>query len=421
VRELQAVTALPLQLDTSDPIAMERAMRIYNGKPMINSVNGKAESMDAIFPLVQKYGGLVVCLTLDEGGIPDTAEQRLEIAKRITARAADYGIAPCDLIFDPLAMAISSDSSAGLATLDAISLIRSELGAQCSLGISNVSFGLPNRDYITAGFFTLALSRGLGAAIMNPFSLEMQKAYHSYMALTNQDASCQKYIAFAQNIVDGTVSSAPSAKAENEPTDALQSAIVHGLREESGKAACKALETADGLTVINEQIIPALDIVGQGFEKKTVFLPQLLMSAEAAKAAFDEVRKTMPAGDGAGDAIILATVKGDIHDIGKNIVKVLLENYGYRVIDLGRDVAPEVIAETAIEQDVRLVGLSALMTTTVPAMEDTIKLLREKKPDALVVVGGAVLTQEYSDMIGADRYSKTAMDTVRYAEEIFGK
>ena len=420
VREIQAVTALPLQLDTSDPVAMERAMRVYNGKPMINSVNGKAESMDAVFPLVKKYGGLVVCLTLDEDGIPDTAAGRLAIARRIVERAGEYGIGKEDLIFDPLAMAISSDSGAAMVTLDTVRLLKTELGVHTMLGVSNVSFGLPNRDFITAGFFTLAMQNGLDAAIMNPSSTEMMKAYHAYLALTGQDANCVEYIDFARNIVADTVTAAPAAGGTPGAGDGLRGAIIHGLREEAARAARQALESADGLTVINEQIVPALDVVGQGFEAKTMFLPQLLMAAEAAKAAFDEVRATMPAGDAAGPAVILATVKGDIHDIGKNIVKVLLENYGYRVIDLGRDVPPETIARAAVEQDVRLVGLSALMTTTVPAMGETIALMRQVKPDCKIAVGGAVLTQEYADMIGADQYGKTAMEMVRYAEEVFG-
>lgn len=421
VRELQAVSNLPLQLDTSDPAAMERAMRIYNGKPMLNSVNGKEESMAAIFPLVQKYGGLVVCLTLDESGIPDTAQGRLAIARRILRRAAEYGIGPEDLIFDPLAMTISSDNLAAQVTLDTVSLLKKELGVHCSLGVSNVSFGLPNREFVTASFFMLALARGLDAAILNPFSAEMQKAYRCYMALSGQDPNCQEYIGFAQNVAVQVSAAAPEKSTASQQMQGLSGAIVHGLREQAAISAREALQSEDGLRVINEQIIPALDAVGQGFEQKTIFLPQLLMSAEAAKAAFDEVRKTMPAASSEGPAVILATVKGDIHDIGKNIVKVLLENYGYRVIDLGRDVPPEKVLETALENDIRLVGLSALMTTTVPAMEQTARLLRAKKPDCRVVVGGAVLTQEYADQIGADHYAKNAMETVRYAQQVLGE
>lgn len=421
VRELQGVSGLPLQLDTSSPAAMERAMRIYNGKPMINSVNGNPESMDAIFPLVRKYGGLVVCLTLDEQGIPDTAEGRFAIAERIARRAAEYGIGIRDLIFDPLAMTISSDQNAARVTLDTIPMIRERLGACCSLGISNISFGLPNRDFITAAFFTMALTRGLDAAIMNPYSAEMRKAYFSFLALAGLDPNCREYIRYAQGVTVETAPAASPAPRGPETPDGLPGAIIRGLSEESARLAREALSTLEPLTLINEQIVPALDIVGQGFENKTVFLPQLLMSAEAAKAAFEEARKKMPVTGQVGPSVILATVKGDIHDIGKNIVKALMENYGYRVIDLGRDVPPEVIADAAVRDDVKLVGLSALMTTTVPAMADTIALLREKKPDCRIIVGGAVLTQEYADQIGADRYAKNAMESVRYAAQVFQK
>jgi len=417
VYELQSVCDLPLQLDTSNTAAMAAAMRIYNGKPMINSVNGSAESMDAIFPLVQKYGGAVVCLTLDESGIPDSAQGRFAVAQRIVHRAAEYGIGVNDLIFDPLAMTISSDNHAAQVTLDTIPLIK-KLGAKCSLGVSNISFGLPNRDFITATFFTMALMRGLDAAIMNPYASEMQKAYHSYMALAGLDENCGQYIAYAQGITTTQTSATTQAVAMAQ-ADGLQGAIIRGLTQQAAQLAAKELETLPPLEVINRQIVPALDVVGRGFEAKTVFLPQLLMSAEAAKAAFEQARHKMPATDEVGPTIILATVKGDIHDIGKNIVKALLENYGYKVIDLGRDVPPEAIVKAAVEQNVKLVGLSALMTTTVPAMEETIQLLRKEKPDCLVMVGGAVLTQEYADMIGADFYGKNAMESVRYAEQVF--
>ncbi|MEA4973034.1 MAG: homocysteine S-methyltransferase family protein [Candidatus Metalachnospira sp.] len=417
VKELQGVCDLPLQLDTSNPKAMERAMRIYNGKPMINSVNGGKTSMDAVFPLVKKYGGLVVCLTLDETGIPETAEGRFEIAERIVRHAAEYGIKPCDLIFDPLAMTVSSDNSAALVTLKTIPMIRERLGACCSLGVSNISFGLPNRDFITASFFTMALARGLDAAIMNPYSAEMMKAYHCFLALSGQDANCRKYIGFAQNVtVDSLIK--PTLQNQSDSREGLQGAIIRGLCDEASRLAYEALVTIEPLTLINEQIVPALDIVGRGFEDKTIFLPQLLMSAEAAKAAFEQAKKKMPITEEIGPAVILATVKGDIHDIGKNIVKALLENYGYHVIDLGRDVAPETIAEAAVRNNVKLVGLSALMTTTVPAMADTIELLKKEKPDCQVVVGGAVLTQDYADKIGASHYAKNAMETVRYAEKV---
>ncbi len=420
VRELQGVCGLPLQIDTSDPLAMARAMRVYNGKPMINSVNGSIKSMEAIFPLVKKYGGFVVCLTLDESGIPDTAEGRFAIAERIVERAAEYGIGAHDLIFDPLAMTVSSDRNAARVTLETVRLIRTRLSACCSLGVSNISFGLPNRDFITSAFFIMALAGGLSAAIMNPFSVEMQKAYHSYLALAGLDDNCQSYIAYAKDIAaDAATGAQTPAAARNQPDapEGLKGAIMQGLSAEAARYAKSALESTDALTLVNEQIVPALDIMGRGFEEKTVFLPQLLMSAEAAKAAFEEAKKTLPAAHGIGPKVILATVQGDIHDIGKNIVKALMENYGFHVIDLGRDVPPEVIAETAVRENVRLVGLSALMTTTVPAMAQTIRMLREKKPDTLVAVGGAVLTQNYADRIGADYFAKNAMETVRYAEK----
>ena len=420
VEELQSVISLPLQIDTTNVNAMESALRVYNGKAMINSVNGKEEVMNEIFPLAKKYGGLVVCLTLDEDGIPDSAERRIEIAEKIIKRAKDFGIDKKDLIFDPLAMAISSDSSQALVTLDAVKMLTDKLHVKTSLGVSNVSFGLPNREFITASFFTMAMQNGLSGAIMNPFSVEMMKAYYGFNALSMLDDNCAEYIDFAGSIEQNTgVLNKTDKSGIVSDENGLKGAIIKGLKEEAAVLCKKALETADGLTLINEEIVPALDVVGVGFEKKTMFLPQLLMSAEAAKAAFDEVKKTISASEANKETVILATVKGDIHDIGKNIVKVIMENYGYKVIDLGKDVPPETIANCAIENNIRLVGLSALMTTTVPAMEETIKLISKLKPDCKVVVGGAVLTQEYADMIHADKYAKNAMETVRYAEELF--
>ncbi len=422
---VQSVTDVPLQLDTGNADALAKALRIYNGKPMINSVNGKAESMAAVFPLAKKYGGLVVALTLDESGIPQTAEGRFAIAKKIMEEAEKYGIRSCDLIFDPLALTISSDPHAALTAVETIELIRNRLGGICSLGISNISFGLPHRDFITATFFTMALQKGLKAAIMNPFSVEMMKAYRSFLALNAMDDNCLEYLAFAQNVSETvqTAASGKTAGAAAGATDSgsLKDAIVHGLKEKSANIAAALLETREPMLLIHEEIIPALDEVGAGFEEKRVYLPQLLMSAEAATAAFDVIRTRIPAGDGTAPKIILATVKGDIHDIGKNIVKVLLENYSYRVVDLGKDVPPERIVETAVKENIRMVGLSALMTTTVPAMEETIRQLRAAGWDGMVAVGGAVLTQEYADMIGADVYAKNAMDTVKEANRFFGR
>lgn len=412
VFSLQSVLDLPLQIDTADTTAMSRAMRIYNGKPLVNSVNGKKESMDAIFPLVAKYGGVVIALTLDEDGIPETSEGRLKIAKNILDTAERYGISKKDIVFDPLAMAISADINAANVTLETVRRIKQELGAHTSLGVSNISFGLPNRDFINSTFFAEALVCGLDAAIMNPHSLEMMKSYKSFMALSGKDTNCEAYIAFAsEQAVVQTV--------QAEDGEPLSRAIVKGLKERAGEVAKAMLAEQPPMSIINEKIIPALDEVGRGFENKTIFLPQLLMSAEAAKAAFEAVKEGMEKQSGSGDTIVIATVKGDIHDIGKNIVKVLLDNYGFNVVDLGKDVPPELIAEEAKKRNVRLVGLSALMTTTVPAMEETIKQLRTAVPQCKVVVGGAVLTQEYADMIGADFYAKDAMETVRYAERIF--
>ncbi len=435
VTEIQSVTALPLQLDTSDPAAMEKAMRLYNGKPMINSVNGKAESMEAIFPLAAKYGGVIVALTLDENGIPETAEGRVAIADRIYNTAATYGISPKDIVVDPLALTISSDTKAALATLNSIKVIKEKYNGRTSLGVSNISFGLPNRDFINSTFFAMALNNGLSAAIMNPYSLDMMKTYHSYMALSGLDENCIDYIDFATNAVNTYTVNVPAGASANtvqgsavnntSSSDAavppLQHAIIKGLKEQSAKLADEMLNTTAPLDIINEQIIPALDVCGKGFEKGTIFLPQLLMSAEASKAAFDIIKTKMPLAktDDNSRTVIVATVKNDIHDIGKNIVRVLLENYGFDVIDLGKDVEPELVVQTAIEKHVPLVGLSALMTTTVPSMEATIKLLREKAPFVKVMVGGAVLNQEYADMIGADFYGKDAMESVRYAEKVF--
>ena len=422
VCELQAIIDLPLQIDTSDASAMEAALRRYNGKAMINSVSGKKESMDAVFPLAKKYGGVVVALTLDEKGIPQKAEERLAIAKNILAEAEKYGIDKKDIIFDPLALTVSADNSAAATTIRAVGLIKKELGAHTTLGVSNVSFGLPVRDMINGTFFALTLAQGLSAAIMNPYSAEMMKAYYTYRALVGLDENCNDYIAFAetvpQNVPSSAVTTASTSPADDCASE-LQRAVVKGLKERAAQLTAELLGTVPPLNIVQEEIIPALNTVGVGFENKTVYLPQLLMSAEAAKSAFEVIKATM-SGDTSSSKcrFIIATVKGDIHDIGKNIVKLLLENYGFAVTDLGRDVAPEVVVTEAVRLHAPLVGLSALMTTTVPAMEETIKLLRRDAPWCKVVVGGAVLTQEYADAIGADKYAKDAMETVRYAEEI---
>ncbi len=412
VRRVQSVVNLPLQIDTADADALENALRIYNGKPLINSVNGKEESMNAVFPLAKKYGGVTVCLTLDENGIPETAEGRIEIAKKIIARAESYGISKDNLIFDTLTLTVSTGSDNAKITLDALDYIRHTLGVNTVLGVSNISFGLPSRESINTAFFTMALQRGLSAGIVNPLSEDMMNAYYSYCALAGFDDNCENYI---RSIVK-------TQAAETAESISLKQAIIKGMNTQSATLAKELLKSTDALEIINSEIIPALDEVGQGFENGTVFLPQLLQSADCAKAAFDEIKFSLSSNGEKRESkgkIVLCTVKGDIHDIGKNIVKVLLENYGFDVIDLGKDVAPETVLKAVIDNGVRLVGLSALMTTTVVSMQETIELLKRELGDITVCVGGAVLNQEYADSIGADFYSKDAMGTVRFCEKFF--
>ena len=419
---LQSITSLPLQIDTSDPIALEKALRLYNGKPMINSVNGKQENMDVIFPLVKKYGGVIVGLCLDEQGIPETAQDRYEVAQKIVNTAATYGIEKKDIVLDALAMTISSNTASAKITLDTIRMITEQLHCHSILGVSNISFGLPHREIINSHFLTMAINNGLSCAIINPGNESMMRAYRASCALLNMDPQCMDYISTYADVPDEKIETIHSAKKTKQNVEeTLSSAVQHGLVEQAKILCEKEIQTKNGLDIIDQELIPALDIVGQGFEKKTIFLPQLLMSADAAKAAFEVIKQSMAdTPQKIKGRIILATVKGDIHDIGKNIVKVMLENYGYQVIDLGKDVDPEVIVDTAIKENISLVGLSALMTTTVVSMEQTIQLLHEKKPDTKVMVGGAVITQEYADAIGADYYGKDAMESVRYANSLFG-
>ncbi len=424
VYELQSVLPLPLQIDTTDPVAMEQAMRIYNGKPMINSVNGKEEIMHQIFPLVQKYGGTVVGLALDEAGIPDTAEGRLAVAKKIYDTAAQYGIKPKDIVIDALTMTMSTDNNSANITLDTVREIKAH-GGRTVLGVSNISFGLPQREVINSGFFLMAMQAGLSAGIINPNARAMIQAYDTYCVLGGFDSQCMSYIekyAVAEPTpVAQTVTSVKQAGKAVTGNLSLTDCIVKGLKEQAYKATKDELGTKDTMEIINGELVPALDIVGKGFEKGTVFLPQLLMSAEAAKAGFEAIKEYVSS-QGTNQekkaTIVIATVKGDIHDIGKNIVKVLLENYGYDVIDLGKDVPPKTVVDKVIETHAPLVGLSALMTTTVVSMEETIKKLHESAPWCKIMVGGAVLTQEYADMIGADFYGKDAMQSVYYAEEL---
>lgn len=411
VYELQSVLSVPLQLDSGDAKAMESALRLYNGKAMINSVNGKEESMAEIFPLAKKYGGVVVCLCLDENGIPSDAQGRIDIAKKIIERAEEYGIDRKNLTVDALTMTISTDNNNAVETLKAVDYIRNTMGVNTVLGVSNISFGLPNREVINTAFYTLAMSRGLSAGIINPNSQSMMNAFYSYKALAGLDESCQQYISSAVQV---------ETVATQSDID-LKQAIIKGMKEESARCAKELLQNTDSLDIINDYIIPALDIVGDGFEKNTIFLPQLLMSADSAKAAFDEIKAHIVMSGTPqvkGEKIVIATVEGDIHDIGKNIVKVLLQNYGFDVIDLGKDVKCEKVLEQVQKNEVKLVGLSALMTTTVPNMEKTIKLIHDNT-DAKVFVGGAVLTRDYASMINADWYAKDAMESVRIAQEFF--
>jgi 5-methyltetrahydrofolate--homocysteine methyltransferase len=455
VQSLQSVTDLPLQIDTSDPLAMEQALRIYNGKPLLNSVNGKQEVMDAVFPLVKKYGCTVIALTLDEGGIPDTAEGRLAIAKKIVREAEKYGIPKKDIIVDTLAMTISAVQGAAQVTLKALRMAQ-QMGLHTSLGVSNISFGLPHRERVTAAFFTMAMQAGLSAAIINPKSAAVMDAWRSFNALMCYDKNCVQYIAYYKDLpkagtpkpaapVSAASGNALSAVAGGAPLQScaaispspapkkspaaqpnqkseLYRAVAKGLQDSARIAAAESLKTTAPLDVIQNELIPALDEVGSGYESGKLFLPQLLMSADAATAAFDVIRSSLQAqgkGDTKKGTIVLATVLGDIHDIGKNIVKVLLENYGYEVIDLGRDVDPQVVVDAVKKHHAPLCGLSALMTTTVVNMEKTITRLQKECPWCKVMIGGAVLTQEYADKIHADNYSKDAMGAVRYAATIF--
>ncbi len=421
IYELQAITSLPLQIDTADIAAMEKALRLYNGKALVNSVNGKRESMHSVFPVVKKYGGVVVALTLDENGIPDDAEGRVAIAEKILRVAAEYGIDKKDIIFDTLAMTVSANNCAAAVTLDALSRISRDMGAHTSLGISNVSFGLPERDAVNSTFFALALQNGLSAAIMNPRSARMMQVYYSYRALKGLDKNCADYISAAPALClqqsTSTESCAPTG-AQSYSTE-LQASIGNGLKERAAELTEKLLQSVEPLCIVQNEIIPALDAIGVGYEQKRVYLPSLLMSAEAAKAAFEVIKTHVSAGDSkkvTGKKVVIATVHGDIHDIGKNIVKLLLENYGFDVLDLGKDVPAEQVLDAVLKTGAEFVGLSALMTTTVPAMEETVALIKKNAPFCKTVVGGAVLNAEYAAKMGADFYAKDAMDTVRYMQ-----
>ena len=412
---LQGIVNTPLQIDTSDFLAAEHALRIYNGKPLLNSISGKRESLERLLPLVKKYGAAVVVLALDDDGIPETAEGRVKVVKKIISAAEGYGIAKKDIIADALTLTVSTGGDNAKTTLEAVTRIRNELGVHTVLGVSNISFGLPERERINTAFFMLAMSRGLSAGIINPMNSAMMDAVYTHKVLSGADADCGGYI--------GRFSGRAAVQTDDMAEDiSLYDAVVRGLRERAGKAADAMTGHMPPLEIINGHLIPALDKVGKDFESHKAFLPQLLMSAEAAKSAFETIKLHMSK---QGEPqkkrgkIVLATVKGDIHDIGKNIVKVLLENYNFEIIDLGKNVEPDLISETVVREKVRLVGLSALMTTTVTYMDETIRLLKKTAPECRVMVGGAVLTQEYADLMGADFYAKEATSSVHFADEVF--
>ena len=413
VSAIQGVCTCPLQLDTADPEALARGLRAYNGKALINSVSGKQEVMDQVFPLAKRYGGTVVALLLDEEGIPDTAEGRVAIARRIMAEAARYGIAKRDLVMDALTMTVSTGERNALVTLETLRRCRVELGVRTVLGVSNISFGLPQREKLAGPFLTLALGAGLDAAILNPLSEAMMDAWQAALTLTGRDKGCRAYL-------ERFAGAAP-VKSGTQAAFSLEEAVRRGLRAEAERAARERLSEGEApMDLVEKRLLPALTQVGDGYEAGTLFLPQLLMSAEAAQGAFALVQQALgkkSTGMRRQGRIALATVEGDIHDIGKNIVKVLLESYGFEVLDLGKNVRPEQVLAAVQAEKLHMVGLSALMTTTVPAMERTIALLRREAPDCRVVVGGAVLTPELAAAIGAHAYARDAMDTVRFARE----
>lgn len=415
VQAVLEVTDLPLQLDSSDPAALEAALRIYPGKPIINSVNGKAESLEVVLPLVKHYGAAIVGLTLDENGIPEKSDERFRIGKRIMETAIAQGIPKNDIFLDCLTLTASTGAENPAETLTAVRRVREELGLQTVLGVSNISFGLPNRPLINRSFLAMALQNGLTLPILNPMAEGMTDTVRAFRMLTGYDENCAAFIAAYQN--------QPTAAPSNADLS-LEAAVERGLRQDAARLTQTALDAHEPLDIVNNMLIPALDKVGADYESGKVFLPQLIQAATAAQSAFGEIKAHMSA-KGSGQAnkgkIVLATVQGDVHDIGKNIVRLLLENYGYDVIDLGKDVPPQKIVDAAMKHQVSLVGLSALMTTTVGAMEETIKLLHAQYPACKTVVGGAVLTADYAERIGADCYAKDAKATVDYAKQIFGE
>lgn len=409
VTALQAVCDLPLSLDSNDPAVLERAMRVYNGKPLINSVNGDDESMEKIFPLIKKYGGSVIALTLDKHGIPGTAEDRVKIAQHILKKANEFGIPSKEIIFDPLALTLATGAENADITLEAVDMLHS-MNLKTSLGVSNISFGMPERDKINSAFFSLALSKGLSCAIMNPSSASMMQTYRSF----NGDAECD----FPIKEIKINSFSVTDTDSQNSATD-LKDAIRKGLVDLTISKTYELLKNDDPMSIVNNQIIPALNEVGDRFEKHEIFLPQLLRSAECSSKAFVLIKENMTLKTSNGNSVIIATVQGDIHDIGKNIVKLLLESHGFTVYDLGKDVSPQTVLDALKKHGSRLVALSALMTTTLPAMDKTVQMIKSLYPDVYVMVGGAVLTEEYAKAIGADAYGKDAMAAVRFAQTVY--
>lgn len=421
IKEVQAVVDVPLQIDSSDYEAIEKAARIYNGKPLINSVNAKPESLAAVLPIAKKYGAAILGLTLDEKGIPATAQERLVVARRIVEAAEAIGIRREDIFIDCLVVTASAQQELIKETLEAVKLVKQELGVKTVLGVSNVSFGLPNRPLLNKTMLTMALMQGLDAPILNTKNTDMLEAVDSYRVLMGLDLHSEMYI---EKYAGTAQTQAPSTTQGETPKATLKEAIVKGLKEDAKQRALESLETMEALMIIEKEVIPALNEVGDAYEKQILYLPQLIKSAEAAKSCFEVIKEKLRIQEvelAQGPKVVVATVYGDIHDIGKNIVKVIMENYGFQMIDLGRDVAPETILEAVRAHDVKLVGLSALMTTTVSSMQKTIALLNQEQPDCKIVVGGAVLTPDLAKYVGADYYAKDAMDTVKVAQGLFGE
>ncbi len=425
VKALQSIVDVPLQIDSTKPEVIEAALRVYNGKAIVNSVNGEDAVLDIILPIVAKYGASVVGLTLNENGIPDTAEGRVEIAKHIMEKAISYGVKKEDIIIDCLTLTVSAEQKAAGETLKALNIVKNQLGLKTVLGVSNISFGLPNREIINRTFLTMALNAGLDLAIINPNVASMVWAIKAYKVLSGIDENSMGFIDYSSKvtaIVEEKVVQTSDISNINDSTGILKS-METGLKAEGRKLTKELLLEKAPMEIINEILIPALDVIGDKFEKGTIFLPQLILAADVAKECFDEIKEYLAKEGGNREfkgTIILATVKGDIHDIGKNIVKVILENYGYNIIDLGRDVPPETVVKSAIDNNVKLLGLSALMTTTLVSMEETIKLLRDNGVDCKIMVGGAVLTEDYAMKIGADYYAKDAKMSADIAKEVIG-